>query len=87
MGLSLPVLGVLWLLVQHEPVVLLTQNVFLIVAIVGLILYSMVHTRKDHNNTLAYTIAAVGALAGIYAVATIAAIRASPSGVVGSATR
>ena len=25
--LSLPVLGVLWLLVQHEPVVLLTQNV------------------------------------------------------------
>ena len=67
--LSLPVLGVLWLLVQHEPVVLLTQNVFLIVAIVGLILYSMVHTRKDQNNTLAYTIAAVGALAGIYAVA------------------
>ena len=41
--LSLPVLGLLWLLVQHEPVVLLTQNVFLIVAIVGLILYSMVH--------------------------------------------
>ena len=50
--LSLPVLGVFWLLVQHEPVVLLTQNVFLIVAIVGLILYSMVHTKKDHNNTI-----------------------------------
>ena len=28
--LSLPFLGVFWLLVQHEPVVLLTQNVFLI---------------------------------------------------------
>ena len=67
--LSLPVLGLLWLLVQHEPVVLLTQNVFLIVAIVGLILYSMVHTKQDQNNTLAYTIAAVAALAGIYAVA------------------
>jgi POT family proton-dependent oligopeptide transporter len=67
--LSLPVLGVLWLLVQHEPVVLLTQNVFLIVAIVGLILYSMVHTRQDQNNTVAYTVAAVAALAGIYAVA------------------
>ena len=66
--LSLPVLGVLWLLVQHEPVVLLTQNVFLIVAIVGLILYSMVHTKQDQSNTLAYTIAAVAALAGIYAV-------------------
>ena len=38
-GTSWPVLGVLWLLVQHEPVVLLTQNVFLIIAIVGLILY------------------------------------------------
>jgi POT family proton-dependent oligopeptide transporter len=66
--LSLPVLGVLWLLVQHEPVVLLTQNVFLIVAIVGLILYSMVHTKQDQNNTLAYSIAAVAALAGIFAV-------------------
>jgi POT family proton-dependent oligopeptide transporter len=48
--------------------VLLTQNVFLIVAIVGLILYSMVHTKQDQNNTLAYSIAAVAALAGIFAV-------------------
>jgi POT family proton-dependent oligopeptide transporter len=66
--LSLPVLGVLWLLVQHEPVVLITQNVFLIVAIVSLILYSMVHTKKDHNNTVAYVIAAVAILSGILAV-------------------
>ncbi|MBT8087854.1 MAG: peptide MFS transporter [Gammaproteobacteria bacterium] len=66
--LSLPVLGVLWLLVQHEPVVLLTQNVFLIIAIVGLILYSMVHTKQDQNNTVAYTIAGVAALSGVYAV-------------------
>ncbi len=66
--LSLPVLFVLWLLVQHEPVVLITQNVFLIVAIVSLILYSMVHTKKDHNNTLAYSIAAVAIISGIVAV-------------------
>ena len=66
--LSLPVLGVLWLLVQHEPVVLITQNVFLIVAIVSLILYSMVHTKKDHNNTVAYVIAAVAIISGILAV-------------------
>jgi len=66
--LSLPVLGVLWLLVQHEPVVLLTQNVFLIIAIVGLILYSMVHTKQDQNNTVAYTIAAVAVVAALYAV-------------------
>jgi len=67
--LSLPVLGVLWLLVQHEPVVYLTQNVFLIVAIIGLILYSMVHTKQDQNNIVAYTIAGVAAIAGVYAVA------------------
>jgi len=66
--LSLPMLGVFWLLVQHEPVVLITQNVFLIVAIVGLILYSMIHTKKDHNNTLAYAIAAVAIISGICAV-------------------
>ena len=66
--LSLPVLAVLWLLVQHEPVVLLTQNVFLVIAIVGLILYSMVHTKKDQDNRVAYTIATIAALAGIYAV-------------------
>jgi len=65
--LSLPVLGVLWLLVQHEPVVLLTQNVFLIVSIVGLILYSMVHT-KSGSNTIAYTIAAVAVISGLYAI-------------------
>ena len=45
--LSLPFLAVFWLLVQHEPVVLMTQNVFLIVAIVSLILYSMVHTKQE----------------------------------------
>ena len=66
--LSLPMLGVFWLLVQHEPVVLITQNVFLIIAIVGLILYSMIHTKKDHNNNLAYTIAAVAIVSGILAV-------------------
>ncbi len=66
--LSLPVLGVLWFLVQHEPVVLITQNVFLIVSIVSLILYSMVHTKKDHNNTVAYVIAGVAILSGILAV-------------------
>jgi POT family proton-dependent oligopeptide transporter len=66
--LSIPMLGVFWLLVQHEPVVLITQNVFLIIAIVGLILYSMIHTKKDHNNTLAYVIAAVAIASGICAV-------------------
>jgi POT family proton-dependent oligopeptide transporter len=66
--LSLPFLYVFWNLVQHEPIVLITQNVFLIVAIVGLILYSMIHTKQDANNTFAYVIAAIAILSGILAV-------------------
>ncbi len=65
--LSLPFLGIFWLLVQHEPVVLLTQNVFLIIAIVGLILYSMVHS-KEGSNTVAYVIAGLAVVSGVYAV-------------------
>jgi len=66
--LSIPTLYLLWLLVQREPVVLLTQNIFLIVSIVGLILYSMIHKRQDRDNRLAYAIAAVAIVSGIIAV-------------------
>ena len=66
--LSIPALYVLWLLVQHEPVVLLTQNIFLIVSIVSLILYSMIHKRQDQDNKVAYGIATVAILSGIVAV-------------------
>ncbi len=66
--LSLPFLGIFWLLVQHEPVVLLTQNVFLIISIVGLILYSMVHSKQGSNNTVAYSIAALAVFGGLYAI-------------------
>ncbi len=66
--ISLPFLYVFWNLVQHEPVVLITQNVFLIVAIVGLVLYSMVHTKKDANNAVAYLIATVAVVSGVLAV-------------------
>ena len=66
--LSVPVLGIFWWLVQHEPVVLLTQNIFLIVSIVSLILYSMIHKRRDQNNNIAYAIAAIAILSGIIAV-------------------
>ncbi len=65
---SLPFLAVLWLLVQHEPVVLLTQNVFLIVSIVGLILYSMVHNKQGQNNSLAFSIAGLAVVSGLYAI-------------------
>ncbi len=65
--LSLPVLSVIWLLVQHEPVVLLTQNVFLIVSIVAIVLYSMVYRKTGSSNTTAYTFAASAIVIGIYA--------------------
>jgi POT family proton-dependent oligopeptide transporter len=58
---------VIWLLVQHEPVVLLTQNVFLIVSIVGIVLYSMVYRKTESSNTTAYTFAASAILIGVYA--------------------
>jgi POT family proton-dependent oligopeptide transporter len=66
--LSLPVLGLFWWLVQHEHVVLASQNVFLIIAIVGLILYSMIHDRTHSNNRAAFTIAGIATVAGCYAV-------------------
>jgi len=66
--LSLPVLYVLWMLVQREHVVLLTQNILLIISIVGLILYSMVYKKGESNNTVAYTIAAIAVVAACYAV-------------------
>ena len=66
--LSLPVLAVLWWLVQREHVVLLSQNILLIVSIVGLILYSMVYKKGEGKNTIAYTIAGVAVAAACYAV-------------------
>ena len=66
--LSMPVLIVLWWLVQREHVVLLSQNILLIVSIVGLILYSMVHKKGDSNNRLAFTIAGTAIVSGCYAV-------------------
>jgi POT family proton-dependent oligopeptide transporter len=65
---SLPVLGLLWWLVQHEHVVLASQNVFLTIAIVGLILYSMIHDKTHSNNRAAFAIAGIAIAAGGYAV-------------------
>lgn len=68
--LSMPVLFLLWWLVQHEHVVLGTQNVFLVSAVVGLILYSMIYRKTGQSNTLAYSIAAIAIISGILAVLT-----------------
>ncbi|MEM7278345.1 MAG: peptide MFS transporter [Pseudomonadota bacterium] len=68
---TLPSLYVVWLLVQHEPVVHLSQNIFLILSIVGIILYSMLH-GKDGNKTLPMLIGGA-----TIALGTIAALASS----------
>ena len=50
-------LSVVWLLVQHEPVVHVAQNSLLIVAIVGIILYSMLHQPEKGQDWLAIGVA------------------------------
>ncbi len=65
---SVPFLAVLWLLVQHEPVVYFAQNLFLIVAIVSIILYSMIHERITDNNQTAYLFAAGAIVVGVIAL-------------------
>ncbi len=65
---SMPCLAVIWLLVQHEPVVYFAQNLFLIVAIVSIILYSMVHERITDNNQTAYLVAAAAIILGVIAL-------------------
>ncbi|MCH7980475.1 MAG: peptide MFS transporter [Proteobacteria bacterium] len=66
--LSLPVIAVLWWVIQREHIVLLSQNILLIIAIVGLVLYSMVHKKGESNNKVAYTIAGVAIVTACYAV-------------------
>ena len=61
-----PAMIVVWLIVQEEPVVHITQNIFLIISIVGVILYSMLY-HEAKNKTSAYSIAGVAIVLGICA--------------------
>ncbi|MCP4270738.1 MAG: peptide MFS transporter [Gammaproteobacteria bacterium] len=60
--------GIIWFLVQDEPVVYATQNVLLVVSIVGIILYSMFHDREGVSKSTGQAIAGVTILLGIAAV-------------------
>ena len=58
---SILALGVVWLLVQREPIVHLAQNSMLICSIVGIILFSMFHGQDSHDGVAkALAAAAVG---------------------------
>ncbi|TLM79906.1 peptide MFS transporter [Microbulbifer harenosus] len=58
-------LALVWFLVQSEPVVHLAQNSLLIVAIVGLILFSMLHQDSKGKDMVAIAMAAVTAALGL----------------------
>ncbi|MDN3638891.1 peptide MFS transporter [Simiduia curdlanivorans] len=58
-------LSVVWLLVQHEPVVHVAQNSLLIVAIVGIILYSMLHQPEKGQDWLAIGVAIATMVLGL----------------------
>ncbi|SHF57199.1 proton-dependent oligopeptide transporter, POT family [Microbulbifer donghaiensis] len=58
-------LALVWFLVQSEPVVHLAQNSLLIVAIVGLILFSMLHQDSKGKDMIAIGMAAVTAALGL----------------------
>ena len=64
----MPFLAALWLFVQHEPVVYFAQNLFLIVAVVSIILYSMIHERITDNNRTAYLFATGAIVLGVIAL-------------------
>ncbi len=60
--------GIVWFLVQDEPVVYATQNILLVISIVGIILYSMFHDREGVGKGTGQAIAAVTVILGILAV-------------------
>jgi POT family proton-dependent oligopeptide transporter len=60
----LPAMVVVWLIVQDEPVVHITQNIFLIISIVGVILYSMLY-HDSKNKMTAYAIAGLAIALGV----------------------
>lgn len=58
-------LGVMWLLVQHEPVVHVVQNSMLIVAIVGIILFAMMNNSESGIDVVAYGLAGATMIMGL----------------------
>ncbi|WP_062063333.1 peptide MFS transporter [Cellvibrio sp. OA-2007] len=67
---SLAALPVVWWLVQSEPVVHITQNIFLLLGIVGILAYSMIHANPWQSQKSVFLLAAVVILIGVGSVLT-----------------
>lgn len=62
---SLTALPIIWWLVQSEPIVHITQNIFLLVGIVGILAYSMIHSAPWESKKSVMMLAALVIVIGL----------------------
>lgn len=65
---TIPALAVIWFLVQSEPVVHITQNIFLLIGIVGILAYSMLQNDVQGSRTTVIGFAIFTILVGVGAI-------------------
>lgn len=65
---ALPALVVVWFLVQSEPVVHVTQNIFLLIGIVAILAYSMLHHDSKKNRRTVFGVSIATVVLGIGAI-------------------
>ena len=67
---SIAALPLIWWLVQSEPVVHITQNIFLLLGIVGILAYAMIHSNPWQSKRSLFVLIAVVTFVGIGSVLT-----------------
>ncbi|MDF3012428.1 MAG: transporter [Cellvibrio sp.] len=67
---SIAALPLIWWLVQSEPVVHITQNIFLLLGVVGILAYAMIHPNPWQSRTSLYALTAIVIFVGIGSVFT-----------------
>ena len=65
---TLPAMFIVWFLVQKEPVVHVTQNIFLLAGIVGILAFSMLHHNPLKHRTRVIAISLFTFILGVFAV-------------------
>lgn len=67
---SIAALPLIWWLVQSEPVVHITQNIFLLLGVVGILAYAMLHSNPWQSKKSVFTLTALVIFVGIGSVLT-----------------
>ena len=65
---TLPAMFIVWFLVQKEPVVHVTQNIFLLAGIVGILAFSMLHHNPLKHRTRVIAISLFTFILGVFAL-------------------